>query len=110
VRVALHLPLAVAFLAVGLAALVTAGALGHWWKPRIRPRDAALAVPFCLARVLAPHRLGVLTAAGPPARTIACAPRASFGPGCTQSGRSGPSTSRRGPPASCVAALDTAGW
>jgi hypothetical protein len=43
-RIALHLPLAVAVLAVGLAALLVTGALRHWWPPRIRPRDAALAV------------------------------------------------------------------
>jgi hypothetical protein len=44
VRLALHLPLAVALLAAGLAALLVAGTLRHWWTPRIRPRDAALAV------------------------------------------------------------------
>jgi hypothetical protein len=44
VRLALHLPLAAALLAAGLAALLAAGALRHWWTPRIRPRDAALAV------------------------------------------------------------------
>jgi hypothetical protein len=43
-RLAFHLPLAVTLLAVGLAALLVAGALRHWWTPRIRPRDAALAV------------------------------------------------------------------
>ena len=43
VRLAFHLPLAVALLAVGLAALLVAGGLRHWWIPRIRPRDAALA-------------------------------------------------------------------
>ena len=41
-RLALHLPLAVTFLAAGLAALVTAGALRRWWTPRIRPHDVAL--------------------------------------------------------------------
>ena len=44
VRLAFHLPLAVALLAAGLAALLVAGAPRHWWTPRIRPRDAALAV------------------------------------------------------------------
>ena len=43
-RLALHLPLAVAFLAAALTALLTAGALRHWWTPRIQPRDAALAL------------------------------------------------------------------
>lgn len=43
VRLALHLPLAVTVLAVGVAALLLAGALRHWWTPRIRSRDAALA-------------------------------------------------------------------
>jgi CubicO group peptidase (beta-lactamase class C family) len=44
VRSALHLPLAVAVLAAGLAALLVAGALRRWWTPRVRPRDAALAI------------------------------------------------------------------
>jgi hypothetical protein len=44
VRLAFHLPLALALLAAGLAILLMAGALRHWWTPRIRPRDAALAV------------------------------------------------------------------
>jgi hypothetical protein len=44
VRLALHLPLAVALLAAGLAALLAAGALCRWWTPRVRPRDAALVV------------------------------------------------------------------
>jgi CubicO group peptidase (beta-lactamase class C family) len=44
VRLAFHLPLAVALLAASLAALLVAGALRHWWTRRIRPRDAALAV------------------------------------------------------------------
>jgi CubicO group peptidase (beta-lactamase class C family) len=43
-RLALHLPLVVALLAAGLVTLLVAGALRHWWTPRIRPRDAALAV------------------------------------------------------------------
>ncbi|WP_405064874.1 hypothetical protein OG558_23310 [Kribbella sp. NBC_01510] len=43
VRLAFHLPLAVTLLAVGLAVLLAAGALRHWWTARIRPRDAALA-------------------------------------------------------------------
>jgi hypothetical protein len=43
-RLAFHLPLAVALLAVAFAALVAVGALRHWWTPRIRLRDAALAV------------------------------------------------------------------
>jgi CubicO group peptidase (beta-lactamase class C family) len=44
VRLALHLPLAVMLLAAGLGVLLVAGALRHRWTPRIRPRDAALAV------------------------------------------------------------------
>ncbi len=44
VRLAFHLPLAVALLAAAFAALLVAGALRHWWTPRIRPRDAGLAV------------------------------------------------------------------
>ncbi len=51
VRLALHLPLAVALLAVGLAALLVAGALRHWWTQRIRPRDAALAVALTVLAV-----------------------------------------------------------
>jgi CubicO group peptidase (beta-lactamase class C family) len=43
-RLAFHLPLAVTLLAAGLATLLVVGALRHWWTPRIRPRDAALAV------------------------------------------------------------------
>ncbi len=44
VRLAFHLPLAVALLAAAFVGLLVAGALRHWWIPRIRPRDAALAV------------------------------------------------------------------
>ena len=44
VRLAFHLPLAVTLLTLGLAALLVAGALRRWWTPRVRPRDAALAV------------------------------------------------------------------
>jgi len=44
VRLAFHLPLLVTVLAAALAALLTAGALRHWWTSRIRPHDAALAV------------------------------------------------------------------
>jgi CubicO group peptidase (beta-lactamase class C family) len=43
-RLALHLPLAVALLAATLATLLVAGALRHWWTKRILPPDAALAV------------------------------------------------------------------
>ena len=43
-RLAFRLPLAVAVLATGLAALLTAGALRRWWIPRVRPLDAALAL------------------------------------------------------------------
>lgn len=43
-RLALHLPLLVAVLAAAFAALLVAGALGRWWVPRVRLRDAALAV------------------------------------------------------------------
>jgi CubicO group peptidase (beta-lactamase class C family) len=44
VRLVFHLPLAVTLLTLGLAALLVAGGLRRWWTPRIRPRDAALAV------------------------------------------------------------------
>ncbi|MGZ4638996.1 MAG: hypothetical protein ACXV2J_08040, partial [Actinomycetes bacterium] len=44
VRLAFHLPLAVALLATVLAALLVAGALRHWWTPRTKTRDLALAV------------------------------------------------------------------
>ena len=44
VRIALHLPLAVALLAAGLVGLLVVGALRHWWTARVRPHDAALAV------------------------------------------------------------------
>ncbi|HEU4421805.1 MAG TPA: hypothetical protein VFR67_04595, partial [Pilimelia sp.] len=58
VRLAFHLPLAVAVLAAGLAALLAAGALRHWWTPRIRPRDAALAIALtALAAQLASWHL-----------------------------------------------------
>lgn len=43
-RAAFHLPLAVALLAAALIALLAAGALRHWWTPRIRAHDAALVV------------------------------------------------------------------
>jgi hypothetical protein len=57
-RLALHLPLAVALLAAGLAALLIAGGLRHWWTPWIRPRDAALAVALtALAAQLASWHL-----------------------------------------------------
>jgi CubicO group peptidase (beta-lactamase class C family) len=58
VRLAFHLPLAVALLAAGLAALLAAGALRRWWTLRIRPRDAALAVALtALAAQLASWHL-----------------------------------------------------
>jgi CubicO group peptidase (beta-lactamase class C family) len=58
VRLAFHLPLAVALLTAGLAALLAAGTLRHWWTPRIRPRDAALAVALtALAAQLASWHL-----------------------------------------------------
>ncbi len=58
VRLAFHLPLAVALLAASLAALLVAGALRHWWTKRIRPRDAALAVALtALAAQLASWHL-----------------------------------------------------
>jgi hypothetical protein len=48
----------VALLAAGLAALLIAGGLGHWWTPWIRPRDAALAVALtALAAQLASWHL-----------------------------------------------------
>ena len=43
-RLAFHLPLAVALLTTALVALLVAGALRRWWTSRVRPRDAALAV------------------------------------------------------------------
>lgn len=44
-RLAVHLPLAVAVLATVLAGLLVVGAVQHWWKPRtIRPWDAALGI------------------------------------------------------------------
>jgi CubicO group peptidase (beta-lactamase class C family) len=43
-RLALELPLAVAVLAAGLVALLVAGAVKGWSTPRVRPRDAALAI------------------------------------------------------------------
>ena len=58
VRLAIHLPLAVALLAAGLAALLVAGALRHWWTPRIKTRDVALAVTLtALAAQLASWHL-----------------------------------------------------
>ena len=58
VRLAFHLPLAVALLAAGLGALLVAGARRHWWTPRPRPRDAALAVALtALAAQLASWHL-----------------------------------------------------
>jgi CubicO group peptidase (beta-lactamase class C family) len=58
VRLALHLPLAVTILAAGVAALLAAGALRHWWTPRIRTRDAALAAALtALAAQLASWHL-----------------------------------------------------
>lgn len=44
IRLPLHLPLAVAVLAAGLGAPLVAGAARRWWTPRIKARDAALAV------------------------------------------------------------------
>jgi len=44
VRLALHLPLALALLAAGLAAVLVVGALRHWWIRWIRRRDAAFAI------------------------------------------------------------------
>jgi hypothetical protein len=44
VRLAFHLPLAVAVLAAGLAARLVAGAFRHWWIRWIRPSDTALAI------------------------------------------------------------------
>jgi hypothetical protein len=58
VRLAFHLPLAMALLAAGLAALLVAGALRHWWTTSVRPRDAALAVALtALAAQLASWHL-----------------------------------------------------
>jgi hypothetical protein len=44
VRLAFHLPLAVALLTLSLAVLLLTGSLLRWWTPRIRPRDATLAI------------------------------------------------------------------
>ena len=44
VRLLFHLPLAVAVLAVALVALLVTGAVRGWWRRRVRPTDAALAV------------------------------------------------------------------
>ena len=58
VRLAFHLPLAVALLASGLAALLIVGALRRWWSARIRPHDAVLAVTLiALAAQLASWHL-----------------------------------------------------
>ncbi|MGH3464363.1 MAG: serine hydrolase domain-containing protein [Kribbellaceae bacterium] len=58
VRLAFHLPLTMAVLAAGLATLLVAGALRHWSTPRIRPRDATLAVALtALAAQLASWHL-----------------------------------------------------
>jgi hypothetical protein len=58
VRLALHLPLAVALLTASLAALVVAGALRRWWTRRIRPHDAVLTVALiALAAQLASWHL-----------------------------------------------------
>lgn len=57
-RLAFHLPLAVAILAGLLAAFLAVGAIRHWWTRRIRPRDAALAVALvALATQLAAWHL-----------------------------------------------------
>lgn len=47
-RLAFHLPLVVALLAIGLAALLIAGAIRRWWTKWIRPRDAVLAVALTI--------------------------------------------------------------
>jgi hypothetical protein len=59
-RLGLHLPLAVALLAAGLAALLVAGAALRWWARRVRPRDAALAVALTAlaAQLAAWHLVG----------------------------------------------------
>ena len=43
-RLALHLPLGVAMLTAGLAALLALGATRHWWTPRLSALDVSLAV------------------------------------------------------------------
>jgi CubicO group peptidase (beta-lactamase class C family) len=58
IRLALHLPLAVAVLAAGLGALVVAGSIRRWWPPGSRARNAALAVALpALAAQLASWHL-----------------------------------------------------
>jgi CubicO group peptidase (beta-lactamase class C family) len=58
IRLAFHLPLAVALLAGVLGALLTAGAIRHWWTPRVDPRDVALAIALtALAAQLASWHL-----------------------------------------------------
>jgi hypothetical protein len=48
----------VTLLAAILTTLMVVGALRHWWTPRIRPRDAALAVALAaLAAQLAAWHL-----------------------------------------------------
>jgi hypothetical protein len=57
-RLAFHLPLAVALLASILTALIVVGALRHRSTTRIQPRDAALAVSLIvLATLLMSWRL-----------------------------------------------------
>jgi CubicO group peptidase (beta-lactamase class C family) len=47
-RLALHLPLAVAFLAAGLVTLLLLGAIRRWSTPRIRALDVGLAVALTI--------------------------------------------------------------
>jgi hypothetical protein len=58
IRLAFHLPLAVALLAGCLAALLLAGYLRSWWTSRVRPFDAALTIAMtALAAQLASWHL-----------------------------------------------------
>ena len=43
IRLALHLPLVAAVLALALVSLLAAGATRNWWARRVRARDVALA-------------------------------------------------------------------
>ena len=60
VRVGLHLPLAVAVLAAVLVTLLVAGATRHWWTPRVRRRDVALAAALgaLAAQLMSWHLVG----------------------------------------------------
>jgi CubicO group peptidase (beta-lactamase class C family) len=57
-RLAIHVPLMVVLLAATLAALIVAGALRHWWTPRVKTLDVALLIALtALAAQLAAWHL-----------------------------------------------------